>query len=64
MVVPVMAMPVPVAPVMAVPVVVAPMMMPMVTPADFFRLQAIDVVLRDHRGFRALAARRQQGLFN
>jgi hypothetical protein len=37
-------------------------MMPVVTPAHFFRLEAIDLVLRDHGGFRAVAVRRHQAL--
>ncbi len=47
-------------PVMAVPVMVVPVM----TPVNFCRLQAIDVVLQDHRGFRTPAARWRERLFN
>jgi len=60
---PVMVTPTPVAavpaPVPAMPVV----MMSVVTPTHFFRLETIDLVLRDHGGLRAVAARRHQALF-
>ena len=63
---PVTAMPA--APVTAVPAAMpAPMPampapVPVMTPAHFFGFEVIDIVLRDHRRFRALAARRSQTL--
>ena len=48
-------------PVTAVPMTMAPVMaVPVMAPPDFFRLQPIDVFLRDNRGF---TARRHNGLF-
>jgi hypothetical protein len=50
---PVMAMPMAVPPVTMAPVLVVP-------PADFFGLQTINILLRDHRGFGGLAVRWHQ----
>jgi hypothetical protein len=59
---PVMVTPTPVAAVPA-PVPLMPVvMMPVVTPADLFRLETIDLVLRNHGGLRAVAVRRHQAL--
>jgi hypothetical protein len=44
----------------AMPVV----MVPVVTPTHFFRLEAIDLALRNHGGFRAIAVRRHQALLH
>jgi hypothetical protein len=53
-----MAMPAPVT-----PVPVMPAMVPMPVPAHLLRLQMIDIVLRNHGGFRAIAMRRYQARF-
>jgi hypothetical protein len=62
-VVPVVAMMMPVMPMAVVPVVMMPMvpvvMAPVVVvPADLFRLEAIDLVLSNDGGLRAVNARR------
>jgi hypothetical protein len=58
-------MPVVMAPVVMVPMMPAVMMPPMVVvvvPADLFRLEAIDLVLSNDRGLRAVGARRYQAM--
>jgi hypothetical protein len=62
---PVMAVPTPVTPVPVVPSMPAPMAMAvpvMMSPAHFLGLETIDIVLRNDRGLRGLAAWRQQSL--
>jgi hypothetical protein len=39
-----------------------PSPMPVMAPAYFFRLEAIDIVLADNSGFRGFAARRHKAL--
>jgi hypothetical protein len=52
------AMPTPVT-----PVPMMPAMVPMPVPAHLLRLQVIDIVLRNHGGFRTFAVRRHQARF-
>ena len=42
------------------PMATVPVPVPIVTPAHLFRLEMIDIVLRDNGGFSALAGRRRQ----
>lgn len=60
-VVPMMMMPMTMVPMTMVPMVMPPVVM--MTPADLFGLQAIDLVLSYDGGLGAIRARRQQGLF-
>jgi hypothetical protein len=44
------------------PAVMMPPMVVVVVPADLFRLEAIDLVLSNDRGLRAVGARRYQAM--
>jgi hypothetical protein len=50
------------APAPMTPMAPMPSPVPVMSPAHLFRPELIDIVLRDDRGFRALAARRQEAL--
>ena len=57
------AMPVTVMPSPVTPVPMMPAMVPMPVPAHLLRLQMVDIVLRNHGGFRAFAVWRYQARF-